>query len=368
MVIGSLQKLRGVAAALVVADHALLYARRISPAFDAYESLAHIFGGIGVGVFFVISGFIMYHTSSNQFGSISRSKSFLFKRIIRVVPLYYLATIALLFINEITGVISRTGYAIDLGEIISSFAFFPHLNSDPDNLGKIYPILAQGWTLNYEMFFYLIFAFCLSFKRYIGLSLLFCAFSLIIGIGFVCNFSNNDIASVVLRFWTNPIIALFVCGIIIGIFVDRGYFPVCRIDPFVPSLAAMTVAIILLSNQGLVGEDHIRSAMNMIFCVLVVGVSVMPFSRNDESKKSLMLTLGDGSYSVYLFHSFVIGVIGRLWLKLIPGQMPWIFILICILASISVGHIIYSLIERPSVGLIRGVAFRRKKEVIYAER
>ena len=80
-----IQYLRGIAAILVVWFHATIQVDGVSTYFSSS------FGASGVDLFFVISGFIMVVTTA---GKDVTPQRFFVLRIIRVVPLYWLATLA----------------------------------------------------------------------------------------------------------------------------------------------------------------------------------------------------------------------------------------------------------------------------------
>ena len=142
----SIQVLRALAALAVVAYHALQWDRG---GFDV--------GRAGVDVFFVISGFIMWHVTS---GRDVAPGAFLWRRFTRVAPLYWLATLGALavalvwpaFLPEV-----RPGWR----HLALSLAFVPHL----DPRGLPFPTLPPGWTLDYEALFYAIFAAALAGPR-----------------------------------------------------------------------------------------------------------------------------------------------------------------------------------------------------------
>src|SRR5215217_3870102 len=87
-----LQKIRAFAAILVVIDHSLETAVRYGALTENYLPIAYVFGNIGVKVFFALSGFIMAHTTQDTIPSWTNLLDFLLKRIIRVAPLYWIAT------------------------------------------------------------------------------------------------------------------------------------------------------------------------------------------------------------------------------------------------------------------------------------
>jgi len=153
----SLQAVRALAAWLVIADHALLELAGNQPG-DLVTHVAWTLGSAGVYAFFVISGFIMVHISWESFGREAAATNFLRRRVIRIVPLYWLGTVVALAYHRI----SATHGAHDGWlELLYSLTFIPYRGADDSWT----PILPQGWTLSYEMLFYAIFASGLSFPR-----------------------------------------------------------------------------------------------------------------------------------------------------------------------------------------------------------
>ncbi len=95
-----LQVLRGVAAFAVVVNHA------VNEAGNRGFTKAEVdvdFGGFGVDVFFVISGFIMIYSNVGSFGKWSSVANFLMRRVIRIVPLYWIVATIFLMTLQIVG-------------------------------------------------------------------------------------------------------------------------------------------------------------------------------------------------------------------------------------------------------------------------
>jgi exopolysaccharide production protein ExoZ len=135
----SIQYLRGLAAFGVVAFHA---SERAGYQFDV--------GTAGVDVFFVISGFVMWMVTSSK--TLSPAE-FLARRVQRIVPLYWAVTLAVAAVALlIPG--SFPAMRPTVGHVVQSLLFIPHRGET----SMIAPLIVPGWTLNYEMFFYLLFA------------------------------------------------------------------------------------------------------------------------------------------------------------------------------------------------------------------
>src|SRR5262245_21275262 len=120
--------------------------------------LAHIFpsaviGTAGVDLFFVISGFIMVYASDRLFERRDAPRIFFLRRLARIVPLYWAVTAVLVAYPLLAGV-DLAAVSLSPGVILGSFLFFPVPRPD----GSLLPVHFLGWTLDYEMFFYVVFA------------------------------------------------------------------------------------------------------------------------------------------------------------------------------------------------------------------
>jgi len=155
--ISNIQVLRGLAALAVVFYHT---------DFRIFKDVHTDFQG--VSIFFVISGFIMTYILQKD------TNQFMLRRIVRIVPLYwimtitkYVVTLLMLIIHlKIHGNLSSLFYSEVLNSntfwvILNSFLFLPYM----DSVGNLLPYLGVGWTLNLEMFFYLLLAIMLMFSK-----------------------------------------------------------------------------------------------------------------------------------------------------------------------------------------------------------
>ena len=151
----SIQYLRAFAALLVVFHHARIPLPWLYDPLAEYKGLA-----FGVDIFFVISGFVMYSAAKSE-----NVVEFLRRRIVRIVPLYWIATITLFLLSEKRNILSIG--SDKFLHIAKSLLFIPHWNLGFPS--EIWPYLVPGWTLNYEMFFYFIFAVGLAFRKIEGI-------------------------------------------------------------------------------------------------------------------------------------------------------------------------------------------------------
>jgi exopolysaccharide production protein ExoZ len=152
MKLGTIQHLRAVAALGVVFYHA---SSQVTGGHSDYVRM----GAAGVDLFFIISGFIMWVTAIARDEPPGR---FALKRLIRIVPLYWLITTAVLLLVLAKPDLMRSA-SLNLTHIASSYGFiaWPH----PRSAHRFWPLVIPGWTLNYEMLFYAIVAIALFLPR-----------------------------------------------------------------------------------------------------------------------------------------------------------------------------------------------------------
>ncbi len=166
---------------------------------------ASYFAGSGVDLFFVISGFIIVVTTSTR--DVTPQKFFAL-RIIRVVPLYWLATLATITCAAYQHSFRDLHYSP--GEIAKSLLFVPYVSGD--NPRGVWPIVLNGWTLNYEMFFYALFALSLAAPRRLRLPGVIVTLGLLVIVGRVFGPFANPSASV----YTSYLLLEFVAGMILA--------------------------------------------------------------------------------------------------------------------------------------------------------
>ena len=150
MQIASIQILRFVAALAVAVAHLQGDLRRLSlPTLpDGF-----VIGAVGVDLFFVISGFVIVYSSENLFGRSDAPLYFFLRRAARIWPMYAAFTLAITaHLLYRYGTLEIAGHS--WASLAASLAFIPFVNLH----GTTTPIYGVGWTLNFEMFFYLLFA------------------------------------------------------------------------------------------------------------------------------------------------------------------------------------------------------------------
>ena len=333
--IESIQALRAVAALLVVFAHAAHETEAIGPrvGLSAIDpSFMH--GGIGVDIFFVISGFIMVHTSADLFGQPGAWRVFLARRIARIAPLYWLLTSMLL----IGGLLAPKLLNVPLGawqHILKSYLFIPSLR-DGD---EIRPVMALGWTLNLEMFFYMLFAGAMLLPLRRGMVALALAI-----IGFALAGVLLQPVQVQLAFWTQQIILEFLFGCLLALLYRQGV----RLPGPAAALMVSVGFAGMFRIQGLDAAATIAPALRWgVPAVLIVGGAAL--YRGAAPRVALLLVgLGNASYSLYLFHPFALRPLREIWIRLVGSALPLeIYILVAMAVAALASTLLYRWVERP---------------------
>lgn len=155
--IQSLQIFRAFAAIMVVFFHAHSYMlpHKIEDGASVFKGFN--MGYAGVEIFFVISGFIMFYSHRNDIGNPSKYLSYAYKRVVRIYPVYLLVLLALVGLYFIVPG-SGPENARNMPEILLSATLLPT---------PFKPVMEVAWTLQFEMFFYLLFSI-LIINRKIG--------------------------------------------------------------------------------------------------------------------------------------------------------------------------------------------------------
>lgn len=333
MVITNIQCLRAVAALMVV----WLHAKDQIPGMNQYFQSG--FGAAGVDLFFVISGLIMVYSTTNK--KIT-PVDFFVKRIQRIAPLYWLATTVLVLVALVAPQLQRSTTLV-WPHVLASYLFIPAQSpSFPD---QMWPVLIPGWTLNYEMAFYAVFALTLFFKQ----SLRLLALSLTIGIAVACGLIFE--LGGVLGFYTNDVMLTFVLGALVGkLIVAKNFKP-----DFAKGLICFLITLGLWFALGAADIQSRFVNVGIPAAFMVLAFAFFPSMKS--SKTHLLVVLGDASYSIYLTHIFTLAVIrlvvNRSGLQAETVPEYWLFMLVCLLSCSAVGYLSHRLVEQPIARFIQ---------------
>jgi peptidoglycan/LPS O-acetylase OafA/YrhL len=332
-ILPSVQWLRAIAAMMVVVHHVNFYADGLREQAGATNSsLAVAFSSIpwsfGIHIFFVISGFIMILTTKN-FGEPGAWKVFLLRRLSRIVPLYWVLT-TLTVVVLLTAPRSMEIAGSKLSYILSSYFFIPVLRA-PDDLR---PILGPGWTLNFEMYFYVAMALATLWPRRLGVAILTVAF-----VGLAWYGRDLDKSTPILFAWTDGIILEFILGIFLGLLYETGR----RIH------GAFAAGLIVAGTALAIAEFPWPAVLSAgTPAMMIVGGFVLCPPLKDSVATQWLTHLGNASYSIYLTHILVLRPFRDVWVRLMDGPWsPLLFFCSGVVLSAAVGCLIHYLLEKP---------------------
>ena len=321
----AIQALRFIAAALVVVSHI------------RNEYGLEAFGSQGVDIFFVISGFIIQHVTRQG------APQFVARRLIRILPLYWLGTLGLAAVALVApGVLHQV--AFDPVLVLKSLLFIPTWNED---FQYHLPLLLLGWSLNYEMLFYLVYFIALRIShrhRMLLASLMLVGLSLL---------HPHVAPQSALAFWSDAYILEFIYGMLLGQLLNSSRFiEHARLGWGLALAGFVLYCWAMLPSTGLVSE---RMALDKTVRVLVIGLPSMALvlltlgceqsvRRLGPRTKASLNFLGELSYPVYIFHIYVMGVLKRLG-ALELGVVP--YVLLVTAATLGVSAVVFLVYEQP---------------------
>jgi len=346
----SIQILRAVAACLVVFGHVLHETVEIGMHSGRPPlNIGIIDWGIGVDIFFVISGFIMIYTTAELFGQPGATRTFLMRRIIRIVPLYWLITAGLILTYLVAPKVLNVPIE-GWRSIVTSFFFIPDLRGN----GEVRPIMALGWSLNYEMFFYAIFAVCLlaPLRR-----------ATVYLVGFFVGISIVGAAvkmpSIALTYWTDSIVLEFLFGALLAL--------ACRAKVAISPAAAWTLialgVVLAVALGPFWGANQMlpRFVAGGLPATLIVAAAAFGPRLSASWIVTPLVVLGDASYSLYLTHPFALRPMRNVWMALDGGSLPFgLYAIICLPVAIAAALVVYRWIERPITDALRVRLARRR--------
>lgn len=321
MKLNNLQILRAISALLVCCFHFKDYIN-----FEDLKLGDLLFkkGSIGVPIFFVISGFIMVFTTKKidfTGNTLQQMTLFYKKRIIRIAPLYYILTFLWMIIggNFLLYFSDKELYA----RFIHSILFLPQKD--------VFPVLYLGWSLNYEIFFYLIFGLSLVFKKYrYYFIIVFFIITSILGFSFRFHSGYSEMV-------TSHLNLYFIIGILFALLLEKFS---------VPKKWAIPIVIIGISSFILYLLDFISTSHELL-TIPIISLFVFSFLLFDytfqlKGRKSLVF-LGDISYSLYLSHPFVEIFFRRFKVE---GYLNLPYLLFKIIIVIIVAAFLYHFVEK----------------------
>lgn len=323
----SIQYLRGVAALGVVVWHA-----------QGQVGLAETqVLQAGIEIFFVISGYVMWRILSERPVS---PGVFLQKRLARIAPLYWLlTTIMVVLLLVAPQLLQSTRF--DLPHVVASYLFVAWPN--PVEAAGLKPVMIPGWTLNYEMAFYLLLALALMLKTaWRG--------AFVIGVLLVLTALSVLPLPPIAAFYASPFMAELALGVGLAMVLPRLPQGWLRHG----GLAFVLGSGLLLAGGSMIdAEAHGRLVLLALPATLIVAGLVAVEQAGRLPSIPVLKAVGDASYPFYMIHPVLLSAMAQA-LNLAGVEMPpWLYVATALVVTSIVGWFAHLWLERPLIAAFK---------------
>lgn len=339
----NIQILRGIAAFLVLLFHIMLMEQKWG---GGSMLLGKIFnaGQSGVDLFFVISGFVMVTITRGRFQDWQAITRFLYNRIARIYPPYWFFSFILVGVYLVRP--SLVNPSLD-GRIhfLHSFLLLPQ---------NTLPLLMVGWTLVYEMYFYIVFIlFLLAPERMF--SGLLAAWSIsILAANWLWGLPGVHLPISWQKIAMSPLCLEFAGGCLVAKIVHSGNGQ-WRLPCLLLGTGMAAASTLLVQLDPTIAFSHqFRRLLffGLPYMLVLYGMASTEIHGN-VSRIPALERLGDASYSLYLSHTIVLNGIGWLWATTMPGSGGPLWLTAMTLCALAAGFISFRIIEQPAMKLLK---------------
>ena len=295
-------------------------------------------GAHGVDLFFVISGLIIFSLTEPQPNGSQPigPRRFMLDRLARIVPLYWLATLLAFVLVSVD--LPLYGCSSDPVLLVKSLLFIPAYSPN----GHLWPTLLLGWTLNYEMFFYLLFAVFLCLPPRFRIPALALTLLPIVLLGRLLHIPGAVAAS-----YANPLELEFLAGALVG-----SVFGLTLKAHALPRQLLYSAGIVLLMLAlSLLFHDLLSAAL----CVGIVCVGLVVERQGWLPRSRALKFLGDASFAIYLCQQFAFDGIGAVFRVLEVHHLHDHAVrrMLSMVGAVALGALVYGLVERPLLRTVR---------------
>jgi exopolysaccharide production protein ExoZ len=336
-----IQMLRGLACMFVVLMHTTYH---FSKAFNQDFLLSIFkFGAAGVDIFFVISGFIIAYTNLNYLNDPREIGGFVKKRIIRIYPIYWILIILFLTLQLLLPHFYKNPFVFTPASTLSTCLLLP---------GHIM-INGVSWTLTNELFFYFLFlvAFLLPKKKHL-IYILSAYFIFLLVAWEAGAVTTNEY----LNLFISPMNIEFFLGVFVVVLINK--FPKAWIIPIlITGVAWFTLSAIMSDRNISISQENYNRVWLFGMPSFLIILSLVGYELHFKTNvPKVLITLGDASYSIYLFHLPVVvagyGILGKLHTR--QHALLTVFIFLLVIAVTYLGVIIHQKIEKPLIKKLNG--------------
>ncbi len=324
-----LQWLRALAATEVAICHSDLLTKHFSNFRIGSLTWYYPLSGMGVELFFVLSGYIICIRAP----SIDNGGRFLLSRILRLYPMYWIFTSLVLVAYFINPAWRLASADLDLLHLLKSYLILPQDG---------FPLLTVGWTLEHEMLFYVTVSLMMLLWGLKGHRPLILAF--VLGaMGFIgCTLGSGPLPSIWAFYIFSPYMFAFGFGWLLKYSENLEWR--ARSASLLGYAAIVAAALWLGTDRG----DWLIYRISVASLLFVVIITWRRIFVADNAINRAVWQLGDASFSIYLSHWFVLSAIGKvLGAAHLPAIADVPVRVVFILVSVGIGYAFYIALELP---------------------
>ncbi len=329
------QGLRALAVLLVLFSH--LFRIEEKYAMQAVLPDFVLAGVSGVDLFFVISGFIMVVVTEKSREGLRQAAQFIYRRLLRIYPVYWFYTSLVLLIYLLKPAMVNSGVP---SSIWGSYLLWP--TGDPF-------LVAVGWTLSHEIYFYLVFM-GLFFLPRIWMVPALLGWGLLVLLAGAC----YEVSSPWLQLILSPMTFEFIAGALLAIGCMRTLPRVSlRFSLVVMALSILTIFGLGSAYLATTGDTPSGWHRVLLFgppSVILLYAAILA-ERAGGVMPRWVVVAGDASYSTYLTHVLVLSVLGYLWVWVARyfAISSFAMLPVMVIACFIYGWISFSLFEKPAL-------------------
>ena len=272
--------------------------------------------------------------------SSANPNNFFIHRLIRIVPPYWVATLGVYFIARIAPTFLKSTTA-RTDFLLKSLFFIPYTRES----GGTFPVLFLGWTLEYEIFFYMLFALALIVTT---------RWASLLTVGQLVTVAVLGLLmrphSVLFHFFSRPIILEFAFGVV-AFWIWTRKIQIINALPVFLGIMGVFICYILLVVTDREAPGHFSSHLPAFLLLGIPAFALLLFSLSLENKVKFpiwLLSLGDASFSLYLLHPYIIQLVNMKFISFGYATPTSIIALILTIGiCFLVATLSYRVFERP---------------------
>ena len=342
------QLLRGIASLLVLLKHTTVLVKVKMGSFFLGGIFA--FGGSGVDIFFVLSGFIITYTSMKALNNPSNFVGFLRRRFIRIFIVYWIITSIFLLLQQLLPSFYNSLYEYSIFNVLSTYLLLPEHTM----------VNGVSWSLSNEVFFYFLFSLAFIIRQKRLLWILSAAYLLLLIILPLSGF-NPETSNKWIRLAIMPMNIDFFMGILAALVIPKlpSRFSIPLI---ILGIVLFVVSAIYFSNGNSM-ENYFRRVLLFGIPSFLIITGIVSYELNKMVKvPGILVSLGEASYSLYLLHLPVmaagVGILAKLNLQ---AGMAIHAAVIVLLIGVCLGSILFfKWIEKPLISRLNRTGTKLK--------